>query len=110
MFIRTIIFIKYCDIRYRFREKLPQTKCIKLCAGESLMRGALILMAFFSVFLLASLLIPSPMFPGNFFCMLIGEAVSQYTEYLSALFNGVFYAVILWLVFVIISKSLTQEN
>lgn len=70
------------------------------------MRGALILIAFFSMFLLASLLIPYPMFPGNLFCTLIGEATSQHIEYLSALFNGIFYGVILWIVFVLISKRL----
>jgi len=49
------------------------------------------------------------MFPGNFFCTLIGEAISEYARYLSAIFNGVFYGVILWLVFVVISKRLEKE-
>jgi hypothetical protein len=74
------------------------------------MRGTLILVVFFLIFASASLLIPSPMFPGNFFCILIGEAISQYVEYLSALFNGVFYALILWLVFVVISRRLEEER
>jgi len=74
------------------------------------MKGALILIAFFSLFTVASLLIPSPMFPGNFFCALIGEAVGEYTEYLSAVFNGVFYGVILWLVFILISRRFEQEK
>jgi len=68
-----------------------------------------ILIAFFFLFTSASLLIPSPMFPGNFFCALIGEAISEYAGYLSAIFNGVFYGVILWLVFVVISKRLEKE-
>jgi hypothetical protein len=50
------------------------------------------------------------MFPGNFFCALIGETISQYANYLSALFNGIFYGVILWLVFSMISKKLVEEN
>jgi len=74
------------------------------------MRGALILIVFFSMFTFASLLIPSPMFPGNVFCMLIGDVVSQYVDYLSAFFNGVFYAVILWLAFVVISRRLEEEK
>lgn len=74
------------------------------------MRGTLILMVFFLMFTFASLLIPSPMFPGNFFCMLIGEAIGQYVEFLSALFNGVFYGMILWLVFVVISRRLEEEG
>jgi hypothetical protein len=74
------------------------------------MRGAAILLAFFLLFTSASLLIPSPMFPGNFFCALIGEAISQYAPYLSALFNGIFYGIILWLVFSLISKRFEEEK
>lgn len=74
------------------------------------MKGAVILLTFFFLFVSASLLIPSPMFPGNFFCALIGETVSQYTNYLSAFFNGIFYGVILWLVFSMISKKLVEEK
>ena len=66
----------------------------------------MILIVFFLLFASASLLIPSPMFPGNFFCALIGKAISEYAGYLGAIFNGVFYGVILWLVFVVISKRL----
>jgi len=74
------------------------------------MRGALILVVFFLMFTFASLLIPSPMFPGNFFCTLIGESISEYTEYLSAVFNGLFYGVILWIVFTVISRRLEVEK
>lgn len=73
------------------------------------MRGALILMVFFLIFTSASLLIPTPMFPGNIFCTLIGESVVEYAEYLSAVFNGVFYGVILWLVFVVVSRKLEEK-
>jgi hypothetical protein len=62
------------------------------------------------MFTFASLLIPSPMFPGTFFCALIGESVSEYTEYLSAVFNGLFYGVILWIVFTVISRRLEVEK
>jgi hypothetical protein len=74
------------------------------------MKAPLILGVFFLMFTLASLLIPSPMFPGNFFCMLIGEAVSRYIEYLSAVFNGAFYGVALWLVFVVINRRLEEQK
>jgi len=74
------------------------------------MRGFLILLAFFSLFTVASLLIPSPMFPGNFFCALIGNAISGFTGFLSAVFNGVFYGVILWLIFLTISGRLETEK
>jgi hypothetical protein len=70
------------------------------------MRGVSILIVFFLLFTFASLLIPTPMVPGNFFCTLIGESVVEYAEYLSAVFNGVFYGVILWLVFVVVARKL----
>ena len=74
------------------------------------MRGALILLAFFSLFLAASLLIPSPMFPGSLFCSLVGDVVLQQVRYLSALFNGLFYGFVLWMVFVALSKRLESEK
>jgi len=74
------------------------------------MKGIAILVAFFSLFTVASLLIPSPLFPGNFFCSLIGEAVRGYVNLLSAIFNGVFYGVILWLIFAGISRKLGEEK
>lgn len=74
------------------------------------MRGVAILLAFFSLFTAASLLIPSPMFPGYFFCGLIGTAVVQYAWYLSAVFNGIFYGAILWGAFFAINRRLGEEK
>ena len=68
------------------------------------------MIVFFLIFTFASLLIPSPMFPGTFFCALIGGAISEYTGYLSAVFNGLFYGVILWIVFTVISRRLEVEK
>jgi hypothetical protein len=65
-----------------------------------------ILLAFFSLFTSASLLIPTPMFPGNWFCALFGGAIQDYVRLLSALFNGAFYGIILWLMFIGIGKKL----
>lgn len=74
------------------------------------MKGVIILLVFFSLFTVASLLIPSPLFPGSYFCTLMGEAVSGYVNFLSAVFNGVFYGVILWLIFAGISRKLEEEK
>lgn len=74
------------------------------------MRGALILTVFFLMFTGLSLLIPSPMFPGIFFCALLGAISSSYTEYLSAIINGIFYSVLLWIFFNFISKRLEKSN
>lgn len=74
------------------------------------MRGTLILVVFFSVFMFASLLIPSPMFPGNILCALIDGKIVQYSSYLSAVFNDIFYGAILWATFVAISRRLETEK
>ncbi|MDH5786867.1 MAG: hypothetical protein OEZ40_01060 [Candidatus Bathyarchaeota archaeon] len=65
---------------------------------------------FFLFFAFVSLLIPSPMFPGNVFCPLIGGAMGGYSDFFCAILNGVFYGVILWLVFVTIGKKLEEEK
>ena len=71
------------------------------------MKG-LIVLAFFSIFAAASLLIPVPMFPGSWFCSVIGAGVQDVVVVLSAVFNGLFYGVILWLLFVGISRKLEE--
>jgi hypothetical protein len=73
-------------------------------------RATIILMVFFLMFVTASLLIPSPMFPGNFLCTLIGQAATDYSSYLCAVFNGLFYGIIIWLVFALLSRRLQQER
>ena len=72
------------------------------------MKGLYILLAFFSLIAAASLLIPVPMFPGNWFCSLLGEAVLDYVWVVSAVFNGAFYGVILWLAFVGLGRKLVE--
>ena len=71
------------------------------------MRG-IIIMAFFSLFAVASLLIPVPLFPGSWVCGLIGQGILGYVNVLSAVFNGLFYGVILWLVFIGVSRKLCK--
>jgi hypothetical protein len=71
------------------------------------MKG-IIALAFFSLFAVASLLIPVPMFPGSWFCTLIGQGIRDYISIISALFNGVFYGLILWMVFIGISRKLAE--
>jgi hypothetical protein len=71
------------------------------------MKG-LIILVFFSLFAVASLLIPVPLFPGSWFCSLIGPAIQDFVSIFSAVFNGMFYGVILWMVFVGISRKLEE--
>jgi len=72
------------------------------------MKSGYILLAFFSIFAIASIIIPLPMFPGSWFCALFGERIQDYVQVLSAVFNGAFYGGILWLMFVGIGKKLAQ--
>ena len=72
------------------------------------MKGLYILLAFFSLIAVASLLIPVPMFPGNWFCSLLVEVALNYVRVLSAVFNGAFYGVILWLMFVGLGRKLME--
>ncbi|MBS7647147.1 MAG: hypothetical protein QXD34_00110 [Candidatus Bathyarchaeia archaeon] len=74
------------------------------------MKGTPILLVFFIIFLAASLLIPTPMFPGNIFCSLIGNFATEHREWIGAVFNAAFYGVILWLVFVTVSRKFEREN
>ena len=74
------------------------------------MRGTPILLIFFLMFTTASVLAPFPMFPGNFICYKIGSAISEYTLYFSAAFNGLFYGALVWAVFAGISRKLEQES
>jgi len=73
------------------------------------MKGITILIVFFTIFLAASLLIPSPMFPENLLFTLFGNLSSAYMEWISAIFNAVFYGIILWLVFVAVSRRFEED-
>ncbi|MBS7637169.1 hypothetical protein KEJ37_07585 [Candidatus Bathyarchaeota archaeon] len=74
------------------------------------MKGAPILVVFFLMFLVASLLIPSPVFPGNFLSTLIGNMTGEHQKFVSAVFNGIFYGAILWLVFIAVSRKFEKEE
>jgi len=73
------------------------------------LKGVPILLVFFVIFLAASLLIPTPMFPGNILCALIGDFAAEYKEWVSAAFNAVFYGIILWLVFIAVSRRFEEK-
>jgi len=75
---------------------------------QLIMRGKPILAVFFLMFTIASPLIPCQLFPGNFLCFLFGFSMNSYGAFLSAVFNGVVYGVILWLVFTLLSRRLEE--
>jgi hypothetical protein len=73
------------------------------------MKGIPILIVFFTIFLAASLLIPSPMFPGNLLSNLFSNLSSAYKGWVSAFLNAVFYGIILWLIFVAVSRRFEEK-
>lgn len=78
-----------------------------------LMRGLAVFVAFFIIFSTSSLAIPSPMFPGNIICLLIGISQSH-TFLASAVVNGLFYGFVAWIVFNLgfrwIERALSKEG
>ena len=68
------------------------------------------MIVFFSLFSAASLLIPKPMPPGNFVSAFVGGIMDGGGLILTAFVNGIFYGVILWSVFVLLSKRLGEEK
>jgi len=68
------------------------------------------LLVFFGLFAVASLLIPSPMFPGNVLCGMIGGIASANVRFFSALLNGALYGGVLSLLFSGLSRRLTREK
>lgn len=63
------------------------------------MRGLAVFVVFFAIFLVSSLLISSPLFPGNIVCFLLRISDSSYVSLASAAVNGVFYGFLVWVVF-----------
>ena len=63
------------------------------------MRGLAIFVVFFAIFAVSSLLSPSPVFPGNLVCLLLGISEWSQLSILSAIVNGVFYGICTWIVF-----------
>jgi hypothetical protein len=72
------------------------------------MKSGHILIAFFAIFTAASIIIPSPLFPGSWFCSLLGQGAQEYVRVLSAMFNGAFYGGIIGLLFFGLGKKLEQ--
>jgi len=78
------------------------------------MRNLTVFMVFCAIFSASSLVILSPLFPGNIVCFLLGISDSSYIALLSAIVNGVFYGFIVWVVFSLsfkwVDKSLSKNK
>ena len=66
------------------------------------MRGIVVFVVFFTIFLVSSIAIPSPLFPGNVICSLIGLSGMQYTFLVGAFANGLVYGFAAWTIFYLV--------
>jgi len=78
--------------------------------GVRIYMKGIIIIPFFLIFAIASLLIPTPIFPGSWFCSAIGSGIQEYVVVFSAVLNGLFYGSILWLIFIGLSRKLTESE
>jgi len=74
------------------------------------MKGTPIFITFFLFFTLASIIVPVPLFPGNMLPTWLGIQTNEYSLYLNALFNGITYGFIVWLIFVIGIKQIEKAS
>jgi hypothetical protein len=78
------------------------------------MKGLAVFAVFFAIFLVSSLAISSPLFPGNVICFLFGISGLSYGFLVNAVVNGVFYGFIVWVVFSVsfrwIERSLSKDE
>lgn len=73
------------------------------------MKASAIFFVFFLLFTAASIAVPVPMFPGNMIPALLGIEASEYLIYLEALTNGVTYAFITWLAFLLLVRRIEHS-
>lgn len=72
------------------------------------MRATAIFAAFFVLFTCASIAVPVSLFPGNMITAVFRMPASGYTPYLEAVANGLLYAFITWLVFLVINRKIDK--
>ncbi len=74
------------------------------------MRGGAVFLAFFILFTLASLAVPAPLFPGSFIPTLFSLPIDTYAPLISAITNGITYGLVVWLVFVLVTRRLDESG
>jgi hypothetical protein len=68
-----------------------------------------IMLGFIAMFAIIAYFVPAPLFPGNYVCGGIGQAVEfvqNNMQVFSALFNGLFYGGVMGLIFFGISRKI----
>jgi len=74
------------------------------------LRGGAIFLVFFALFTAASFAVPVPLFPGNLIPSLFALPLLDYAHLISAVVNGVTYATVVWLVFVLATRKLDESG
>lgn len=75
------------------------------------MRGGTIFLSFFVLFTIASYAVPVPMFPGSLVPALGFVTVpTEYASFISAIVNGLVYGLVVWLVFVLVSRRFEESK
>jgi len=75
------------------------------------MQGGAIFLAFFVLFTVASCAVPVPLFPGNLVPVFGFVTVpAGYAPFVSAVVNGVVYGLVVWLVFVLVSRRFEEPK
>jgi hypothetical protein len=69
-------------------------------------KGAYFFTVFFLLFVSATLLIPTPMFPGDTFLAMVNLATLEYAYIIGALINALVYSLIAWAIFVLAMKRI----
>jgi hypothetical protein len=73
------------------------------------MRGGAVFLAFFSLFTLASMAVPVPLFPGSLIHALF-SLPETYLPLISAITNGITYGLVVWLVFFLATRRLDESG
>jgi len=73
------------------------------------MRAGAIFVAFFLLFTCASIAVPVPLFPGNMIPTWFGVSLSSYALYVEAVFNGLVYGFVTWMVFFLVNRRVEKS-
>jgi len=75
------------------------------------MRGGAIFLAFSMLFAVASYAVPVPLFPGSLVPALgVVNVPAGYAPLISAVVNGLVYGLVVWLVFVLVSRRFEEPR
>ena len=73
------------------------------------MRGGPVFFAFFVLFLVASLAVPVPLFPGNMVPTWLNlSATAELISLVSAMVNGFMYGLLIWAVYVLATRNMDE--